>query len=63
MGIVCDVKATENGHGNYDRDDGDKKAAKIVRWNDDKLVTDAPSIPKKKIDVIEKIDYIEEDKV
>lgn len=58
MGIAGGVKTMKNGHGNHNTDNRNKKAAKIVRWDDDKLVTDIFSIPRKKVDIVEKVDYI-----
>ena len=61
VGAAHGVKAAENGHGNDDGDDGDERAAKRVRRDDDKLATDAPSIPRKKVDVVEIVDDAEEE--
>lgn len=57
VGATRVVKAVDNGEGD---DDGDERAAKRVRRDDDGLATDAPSIPRKKADVVENGDDVEE---
>lgn len=61
VGATRGVKLVENGHGDDDIDDGDERAAKRVRRDDDELATDAPSIPRKKVDVLENVDDAEEE--
>lgn len=61
VGATRGVKVAENGHGDDDKDDGDERAAKRVRRDDDELATDAPSIPRKKIDVVENVDDAKEE--
>lgn len=58
VGVTRGVMAAENGEGD---DDGDERAAKRVRRDDDGLATDAPSIPRKKADFVENGDDIEEE--
>lgn len=60
MNIACGIKAIKIKFGNYDKNDKDKKALKIMRWDDDKLVINVFSILRKKVDIVEKVDDIEE---
>lgn len=56
VGATRDLKVADNGHGDDDKDDGDERAAKRVRRDDDELTTDAPSIPRKRVDPVENVD-------
>lgn len=56
VGATRGLKVADNGHGDDDKDDVDERAAKRVRRDDDELATDAPSIPRKRVDVVENVD-------
>lgn len=58
VGATRGVKTAENGEGD---DDGDERAAKRVRRDDDGLSTDFPSIPRQKAVVVENGDDVEEE--